>query len=1040
MKTKNKLKTKLTTFLLALTLVFSACFGLIMPLAGIVFAYSPANYTKWDFVSSSTIYWNTNSNNASAFTSSASFNLDGDNNNSGLTKYDGAPDSYVLYVKADNAPSKIQDTEDETKLKDVFFYYETNSSSIELAKNSYYVLSYYCLTTGNATASIRISNGIEFESQVFSTASTWQKRYVFISTHADTKDNIKLNLQLGNKNTIAPNADTTVTGHVLFDEISIDQIDVTDYLNKTINHKSPKDVTGNADATADTIEVCNANVLTTTAFDTDTTANHNYSNFENGTGTIYNRFEEQINPNDYTDASGKFSRTDANTKDWYYYAPEDLSNTDKRTYYNAYNAQNEGKNLYFNTSIVDEAQEFKTTSDDGEVLGIHTFGENGQILKIENTNDVLDLGLVSSKTFKVKQFGVYRVSVRVKSKQKGAQATLMVLSHISTGEKPIEGTEGGKLLSQSNTSDAYIEGENYANCWGECVVYVRGYALSDLSARIALIAPAGKTIYFDAIKIEEIKSSAYNGSDVKSDQKLDLSSSSVLQTTTIPNGYFNFVTIDKAGELNYPLTPTSWTLNRSVYKEDDVVSGIVPTNTWDTTWFNGAINPLSSAAIKANILGIWAKNLPAQEDGKTREVYYRSSTDYNTIGSGKVCKVSVDLYVSSTETFETGGKVFVRLIYSDKTITDIAITPTVFDSWETYTFYVRAGSSSRSVRMDVGLSNTKGLIFVKEAKITALAEKSINGVKQSVDTQFVDALKSNNTEASQLNNHIRFVDFIGDAATTHTTETIEGKNYYKSLNYTVEEKKDGSNVVSGEIFIADITRDFNETITSSVLNRDGSKSGKVLVLINDGNKYSTATPLTSYNLAKSSFFKFSVWVKTSDVGEAFTIKFKNINTTFTKVNTTNVSENNGYVQYVAYVKTGENAISSTQIEFALGDSSNKVNGYALISDINIETITENNFKAATNNLTGNESTIKKVDFSSTAASSSTNTTDPAASTDKLVIFFVVFSSLVTAAALIIALVSIGVKKLPKNTTVVGKNQAEFQEKSTIKKPDKDGFV
>ena len=121
--------------------------------------------------------------------------------------------------------------------------------------------------------------------------------------------------------------------------------------------------------------------------------------------------------------------------------------------------------------------------------------------------------------------------------------------------------------------------------------------------------------------------------------------------------------------------------------------------------------------------------------------------------------------------------------------------------------------------MDVGLSNTKGLIFVKEAKITALAEKSINGVKQSVDTQFADALKSNNTEAVQLNNHIRFVDFIGDAATTHTTETIEGKNYYKSLNYTVEEKKDGSNVVSGEIFIADITRDFNETITSSVLAR-----------------------------------------------------------------------------------------------------------------------------------------------------------------------------------------------------------------------------
>lgn len=220
-------------------------------------------------------------------------------------------------------------------------------------------MSYYVLTTGNATASVRISNGIEFDSQVVSTTSMWQKRYIFISTHSDTKDNIKLNLQLGNKNTIAPNADTTVTGYVLFDQISIDQIDVTDFLNKTINHETPKDVTGTANAADTTIEVCNVNVLTTTAFDADTANNYNYSNFENGSGTIYNRFEEQINPNDYTDVSGKFSRTDANTKDWYYYAPEDLSNTDKRTYYNAYNAQNEGKTFILTPALLTRRKSLK---------------------------------------------------------------------------------------------------------------------------------------------------------------------------------------------------------------------------------------------------------------------------------------------------------------------------------------------------------------------------------------------------------------------------------------------------------------------------------------------------------------------------------------------------------------------------------------------------------------------------------------------------------------------------------------------------------
>ena len=952
-------------------------------------------------------------------------------------------DNYVLAILANNAPLKQNKTndngdnvyDDETDpdhttplQQDIYFYFKA-SSALNMTKNKYYVLSFWLYTQGTATASVRISGDLTYQTDVLSSTGTWTQYYIFLATHTDSDDNIYINLQMGNEKSIyTGDAETNqverITGYVLFDNLHITQISETDFNTKSLD---------GTEITATNFTYNPRVYINTDDLGLDT-------NFQNEL-SIYPYFEEQE----------EFNSTNADLKNWYYYAPEDLKDEYIKNYTTAYNAVQDGKNLYFNASTVLESEEFKTTNSENEtILGASSFNANNKILKLENYSSVLNLGLVS-KEFQVDQFGLYRVSVMLKAKDKNAKATIMAISSIPTGNE--SATEGGTTFSGSNSVSAYVENNDMTNNWTEATIYIRGNAFRDLQARLVILAETGSTIYVDNIKIEKITTTSYNNNT--SSNKLDLSPTSVLQATNIPNGFFNFVNISKVEDgITYPLTPQSWTIGDTNYDEEDIVSGVITSkdNIYQSQIKNllGDVeNPLLGQTQQINLLAIYAKqktDLTGSED-KTLEYYYENSSTFS-LSSSNVYAITFDVYTAKSATSGNfKGNIIARLIYNSTIITDFV---TNFETegngtWETYTIYVRTGSSSKSFKLDLGISDATGTAFFRNVKYTALAVKTVNDEKISIDEQYSEILSENNTWEKQVNNKIRFVDFLSDNGTTHTTNTIEDKNYYQSHNYKVEDKSSGGTKVNGDMFIANTNNDLtlgSTTLTSSQIARPNSKTDTILVLYNESELYSLAKPQASASLAKSSYYKLSVWVKTSDnIGDNFSIIMKNVDTTFTKVNTSNVTDNNGYCEYVAFVKTGSSAISAVEIQFQLGTSSNKVAGFALISDISIESLTEETYNSQTKNLTGTETNIVLKDYSVSSISSTTNNGDENEH-QALIIFFVTFSSILLVAALVIALIAFNIKKHAKPATVVGKNQANVTTKPTGKKdnPNKDGFV
>lgn len=959
-------------------------------------------------------------------------------------KFKETADNYVLAIVANNAP-KTQEDENGND-KNVTYGFQS-SSSLSLTKNSFYVLSFYVYTSGatnNVSASVRLSGDISYETPVIDTGSLdpddpnnqnypWSKHNIFIATHADNNDAIYVNLQYGNQTTIDAKSatETEISGLVMFDNITITQINYTDFMASKIDGETPTGTNYTHNA--------RNKITLPTLIDT---------NFQGGLN-IYPHFEEQknlagenanFNVDDLVNADGD----PVNQLRWYYYAPKDLNEFTVGNYTSAYNANN-----YFNATTVVESDEFQTTDENGNTVdGPNTFDVNdtdNYILKLENRNSVYNLGLIS-REFNIDQFGLYRISVMFKAKDNDSTATFMVTSKIPTGKEPDGATFSATTTVTPFTEDYAYENDNY---WKEAVIYVRGNALRTVGAQIVILANTNSTIYADNIRVERISSTAYSSGGTK----LDLSPSSLLQSTSITNGYFNFVDISNNENLVYPLTPKDWTSSKEKYEDTEIVAGITSSNieasVFSATW--GTVNPIPlENNQKVNLLGIYSTR--TSEFGGCEYVYTTSGTFSNS--SKTVFKTTFDAF--DADNFS--GNIIARLyIYSNdkKTqVVDFKTPLTGSEEWKTYTIYVRTASSSVSFKLALGISDAQGTVFFRNVNTKMLNNKTVDGKTQTPYAQFDKELSDNKTFAQQQTNFIRFVDFVGDGATSHSIDTIEDKpNHYESINYTVDEKKVDDIVVTGDIFIANINTDLvlngDITLNSSDLQRTGSKTDSILVLFNDGERYSTATPRYSMSLTEKLYYKLSVWVKTSeDVGESFTIKFKNVDTTFEKVNTYNEEDGtNEFVEYVAYVKVGNSAISNVEIQFMLGSADAKVAGYALISDISIDEMTEEKYAEATESVDANATTIQIHDYTTPATDTATTDnkkqTPEEESNTALIVFFVVFSSILTVAALVIALVSISIKKLRRQPKVVGKNNANVNKKSTNvtnSTSSKDGFV
>lgn len=977
---------------------------------------------------------------------------------------------------------------------DIYYYYKSNS--ISFSKQSYYVMSFWVYTSGDAYASVRVANSAEtFNAKVenIQTSNEWKKVYLFMETRADgSASSVYISLFFGSTESIngLNSGNTQVSGTVYFDTVELKTINYTDYVNQTIDGTSPSESNHEI---ADNY---------TNRYAYDLLGNTHFDSFD----------AETKNPNLWTNYIPEY--TDGSTDD-------KISETTKAKY-------NEAYSKYSKIEVVSEAEELKNYDLDEEgnkkyapedtekenplmVNGYSTFKADNKILKIDNDSQLFSIGKTSEK-FTVGQFKYYRVSLWVKAADEDSSATVIVYGKVITGNK-----SEGLLVSQKQTlTDIYhdldqvIKADNdendksdmeYNNGWTEVVFYVHGNAYSDLDIQIALLADKNSTVYFDNIVIENILSTEY--SSATSSKKLELThtpskgSSEQNISTSITNGYFDNITTEKFDynddENEYepysaPYKAASWTLGKDNSK--DVVAGIIPTGSNYNNEIGNKLggtnaNPLENPntqnypnGVKPASNNVYAIYAPKTNDeGEETTHNYAITSSSFSLSSNSVYKVSFMVkYISGQAPVNFNGTIKAYLTYSDNKIAEHIVeveeTSIGKDIWHTYSFLVRTGSSARSTTITLSLENAGGTIYFKNVGFYKYAEAEKvdeigETIKVSADEQFEELYKKYASIESQKTNKVAIIDYKSFNFTMHSsekvvittenedgTETKDEKGYYESFSHKVEENTDDDkaetvNTVNGIVGVIDTTETeiaLEGTDKLTNLKNQNSLSDTALLIYNESERYTTVSPRVTYTLDSKSFYTIELYVKTSDFneGQGLDINIGAISVYFEDVDTTLNTDNNGYTLYRAIIRTGSSSITGLTVNFVLGTETNKVKGYALVSDINLTKLKDvEEFNTLVDSVedTDKNTVIKNFYVEENSGNSSTTT----AENDTLVVFFLVFSSLLLVVAIAIAMVAIYIKKHPrkKAVKVEAKDVSNYKaKKSKAEKEDlgKDGFV
>ena len=816
------------------------------------------------------------------------------------TSTDYVASDYVLveptdtdyYVEGTNLYFKRNRTIKYNNINQNTYYYYNNTSSVSLSANSYYMLSFYVNTTGeNVEASVYLTDKNsaikEIALEHISTNKAWVKYVAFIATDSITDSSVTLSLYMGDKNSILGrnydehNMIETITGSVLFDNINVYKINETDFTKKAFNDvvvenkEEQKDtVSGDVLCEVPVVVANNDSAFESQVFDNRTVNLTNGAswqkmfNFDNGTliNDIKNMPKVDVNTNGYT-------KYDDNIL-WHYYISRDVSsqgNNDKLTQYiDAYKNNDMFASVISEESIdktpinvLDKEDEEKeesdtkndsnTDSDDDkdkedltDVKSIEsTFNSNNMVLKLQNKNRILPLG-VASNTFTVRQHQYYKLTVWVYSPDEEATATLMVTSVIDTGSTP----EYGSLQAATGTVTANIAGytKEPTNEYGWIPIsfYIEGNALHDQECNLVLMADKNRTIYFDNITIENVSSTKYNSASSDSDANtfvLSLVPTSALVTNGLTNGYFNLVSLESDYRNPSSITPKkakNWELE--ITNSSSVIAGVVPTSKSYTdltenfyTKYNndGTIVhiPYSEGFDEDNsynnVYAIYAPDkitAPIENAGsKTYEltnVYKIYSSSSMSVKKATTYDISFDFYKG----YKFSGKMIANLyagsVKAEKLISSFVIDYDDLTSyqWHTYHFYVAAATTDVSTYIEIGVENAVGTAFFKDISCLSVTE-SLDEIRDKAlsSTDNNSTTSTTLTDKTSLTN-LRFVNF-NDATFSIVDMTPDKEtNLHTPLDYTIDVAgkseytvgKGGTAVAS--YFDSEVTKSYSVTI------------------------------------------------------------------------------------------------------------------------------------------------------------------------------------------------------------------------------------
>ena len=760
-------------------------------------------------------------------------------------------DLYYKKIRTETKKNIVQNT---------YIYFKT-SSSVTLKENSFYALSFYVNTTGeNVEASFYVNDSknvldeIKFEH--VSTNGKWQKIVAFFATDTLSASSVTISMYMGDKNSILGSkfGDATIesiSGSVLFDDISFTTINETDFTKRSIDedvvetveeHKKDDD---DKNPTKVDVVIANDNNLfkDVNTYDYRTRSNvavdiaGTWNNMFDFDSEVVSKFFNETKLKQITTDTDGFSPYDDL---WQYYIGRDVSgqgnDLDLQQHQEAY------LNNQLSVSVVKEADidktvikaddededeedkkdESKEETDDEEKEEVKdvpylqkdsTFKKNNSVLKIENKNRLISLG-VASNYFELKQFEYYKITVWIYSPDEEASATISLNSVLKTASTQTHGSLITTSASINAGLTSYTTTPTNEYSWIPVSIYVEGNTLHNQKCSLVLEADDDSTVYFDNITIENISSSAYDTANSDSDSKtlcVSLTPSTSVVTNGITNGYFNTITLKenyKAPDYDYfaPKTAESWTANAN--NSTSVVAGIVPTSaaytTSDLTKDKNFYNKYNNQNIPYsedfdvtnsynNLFGIYA---PSTKDSKIEGAY---ETGIATTNSYKVYSSSISLSASTVydisfdfiKGYQFKGDMIANLYYgsydSAKIISTIKLNSDNLsaENWNTYHFYVETSTSSATVYLEIGISDATGTCFFKNAACTK-STKTLNEIR---DELVLDS--SNKTEDSVVDifakddlKTIKFLDFTTLSSSIHTPEKDSDSNTYETKEYT----------------------------------------------------------------------------------------------------------------------------------------------------------------------------------------------------------------------------------------------------------------
>ena len=573
---------------------------------------------------------------------------------------------------------------------------------------------------------------------------------------------------------------------------------------------------------------------------------------------------------------------------------------------------------------------------------------------------------IETQTFTIEKNKFYRISVWVKTidvkETSGAYVYLVKKGDTVKDDSTLT------TFSQINTNSDENGFDAYLNDWCELTMLVKGSEKEDVTVSLKFALGSGDrwasstltsgSMFVANVNGASISQTVYDNTSTGTYVK-NVNLASASSSYTFTNGAFDdYDTKDEnleegksLNEQNVAATPSNWTFSDKTLKpntsESNLVAGIVALNTTDNKSFSHsdqttAVFPNVAPSVFDSFYGnFYDVNTDlASFPGKKAQLLAIGSNNGTTgyaagFSSGSVTLSANGYYALSVYARTVGNTTFSIYLTGESSVDStnesgasaFVETKTASESeWAKYTFYIRTGQSSVSVKLNLwlGQDTTYGTVEGETSELQAENAKSNGTVffdnvtyntidedtydkaetsdvvnetihKLSFLTDSFDSLSSAVESRKELSTPNGWTGTVSGTTSSKATksgivyadrnfyevETVDGVDYARILgaDYTVD--SDEATPTDEEIAEAKKEARFegktDEEIIATLKEEKvvalkkanwipvsvlEAKSGKQMLVINNTEKSAYTYTSSTFTLKEASFYEISVWVKT----------------------------------------------------------------------------------------------------------------------------------------------------------------------------------